>query len=594
MMTKLRKNMTIVFIIVIISFVLFMFLDWGMNIISKNTDERGNYVGKVNKTKISANALNNVYITLRQNYLLNSGKSNIDARTEKMLLDEAFNKIVNDIMFGDIQNKYGYTATDEEIISIVNNIPPQELKDDKRFYKEDGNFNFDLYKQMISDPQNRQFFVNYYMQIKDQLPKLKIQSDLISGIKIQSDEVGRALRFNESKFQIEYLVVPTIIESPITISEEEAKAYFENNKFQFFLTPEAVISMIVIPKTPSSQDALMAKENIDGLRNDIIEGNITFEKAAELYSEDSGSGANGGSLGWFRKNTMVKEFNDAVFAMKKGEISAPAKTQFGWHVIRCEDKRGDSVKASHILISITPSTETEDAIKKNAEVIQRQMKDTGFEVIANEESLEIITTMPFNPNRNEIAELGNNSLKLIDFSRKAKVQEISSVIDLSDYFIIARLDAKREEGIPNYENAKNMVKNTMTLRKRKILSAINLLSTVNKISSEKVNLEVFAKKSKLNYYKTALVTGKDKLQEVETNSPLFGAVFSAEQNKYFYVTGSDKGYIFRVIKIEEIDQDSVQKMYEKYYQTIMQKKQQTIVADWMRNLKNRYEVSDYR
>ncbi|PIP13459.1 MAG: hypothetical protein COX48_04165, partial [bacterium (Candidatus Stahlbacteria) CG23_combo_of_CG06-09_8_20_14_all_34_7] len=108
------------------------------------------------------------------------------------------------------------------------------------------------------------------------------------------------------------------------------------------------------------------------------------------------------------------------------------------------------------------------------------------------------------------------------------------------------------------------------------------------------NLEVFAKKSKLNYYKTALVTGKDKLQEVETNSPLFGAVFSAEQNKYFYVTGSDKGYIFRVIKIEEIDQDSVQKMYEKYYQTIMQKKQQTIVADWMRNLKNRYEVSDYR
>jgi len=594
MMTKLRKNMTIIFVVVIVAFVLLMFFQWGMDISSQNSPERGDFVGKINGRKISSNYLNSVYLELRKNYLSNSTKANLDARTEKMLLDQAFDKIVNDIMFSDIQKKYGYSSTEKEIIDIVNNVPPQELRNDQRFYKEDGSFNLELYRQMINDPQNRDFFINYYIQVKDQLPKVKIQSDLLSGIKVQSDEVGRALRFNESKFQIEYAVVPTVIDFPVTISDEEMKAYFQNNEFQFTRQPEAVISLVAIPKTPSSQDILTAKENIDGLRTDIADGNMTFEKAAELYSEDYGSAAQGGSIGWFKKGMMVKEFSDAVFSMKKGELSQPVRTQFGWHIIRCDDRSGDSVKASHILISITPSMETSDAIKKNAETIQGRMKNEGFDVAAKEESLEVITTMPFNPDKNEIPELGGNSPRLIDFAVSSNVQDISPVIELPDYFIIARLDAKVEGGLPTFEEAKEQVKTEMTARKHKILSAVALSKLIDKLETEKVSLENFAKKNKLNYYKTGLVTAKDRLKEVPANSPLFGAVFAAEQHQYFYVTGETTGYIFRVIKTEEIAQEDVQKLFESYYQTIMQKKQQAIANDWMRNLKSNYTVKDYR
>ena len=65
-----------------------------------------------------------------------------------------------------------------------------------------------------------------------------------------------------------------------------------------------------------------------------------FDKLAKEKSTDKASGAEGGDLGWFKRSDMVKEFADAAFAMKKGELSeVPVKTQFGYHLIKMEDRR---------------------------------------------------------------------------------------------------------------------------------------------------------------------------------------------------------------------------------------------------------------
>lgn len=71
-----------------------------------------------------------------------------------------------------------------------------------------------------------------------------------------------------------------------------------------------------------------------------LKKNGDFAKIAKEKSTDTGSGANGGDLGWFKKGDMVPEFAEAAFKLKKGEVSpAPIKTQFGFHVIKLEDRR---------------------------------------------------------------------------------------------------------------------------------------------------------------------------------------------------------------------------------------------------------------
>lgn len=82
------------------------------------------------------------------------------------------------------------------------------------------------------------------------------------------------------------------------------------------------------------KDEDVAKEIIKKLKDDA-----DFEALAKELSVDKASGALGGDLGWFGKGQMVEPFADAAFALKEDEISEPVKSQFGWHVIKLEDRR---------------------------------------------------------------------------------------------------------------------------------------------------------------------------------------------------------------------------------------------------------------
>ena len=69
-----------------------------------------------------------------------------------------------------------------------------------------------------------------------------------------------------------------------------------------------------------------------------VTGGADFAEAAKKYSQDSG-GESGGDLGYFTKGQMVKPFEEAAFSMEKGKVSAPVQSEFGWHIIKVEDKR---------------------------------------------------------------------------------------------------------------------------------------------------------------------------------------------------------------------------------------------------------------
>jgi len=96
--------------------------------------------------------------------------------------------------------------------------------------------------------------------------------------------------------------------------------------------------ILIKPKDLSGGAWDEARKKIEDIRAQILSGK-DFSALAKEYSQDPGSAKNGGDLGFFKKGRMVKEFENAVFSLKPGEVSMPVKTQYGWHLVKMNESR---------------------------------------------------------------------------------------------------------------------------------------------------------------------------------------------------------------------------------------------------------------
>jgi parvulin-like peptidyl-prolyl isomerase len=130
----------------------------------------------------------------------------------------------------------------------------------------------------------------------------------------------------------------TRIDQSIKISDEELKKAYEAGKNDYEQVKASHI-LIAFKGSPALQPGKpelteeQAKAKAEDLRKQIAAG-AKFEDLAKKESDDVGSGSNGGDLGAFNRGQMVPEFEKAAFELKPGEVSAPIRTQFGYHIIK--------------------------------------------------------------------------------------------------------------------------------------------------------------------------------------------------------------------------------------------------------------------
>jgi peptidyl-prolyl cis-trans isomerase C len=138
----------------------------------------------------------------------------------------------------------------------------------------------------------------------------------------------------EFKSRIEFIRRKLLMEMLLTeqgkaaINDQAMHTVYEDAVKQMGGEQEVHARHILVP-TEDEAKAVLAE----------IKKGTDFAELARQKSKDPGAAAEGGDLGWFGKEQMVPEFADAAFKMEKGQVSEPIKTQFGWHIIKVEDKR---------------------------------------------------------------------------------------------------------------------------------------------------------------------------------------------------------------------------------------------------------------
>lgn len=159
----------------------------------------------------------------------------------------------------------------------------------------------------------------------------KAIKDLDMDEKVLRDYTRRDLLI--SKF-VESTIVPTI-----KVTEQEARAFYDQNPDKFTRSETVKASHILIGTEPnaSAEDKKKAREKAEKLRKELA-GGARFEELAKGNSSCPSS-QQGGDLGFFGKGQMVPPFEQAAFALKPGEISDVVETQFGYHIIKLTDKK---------------------------------------------------------------------------------------------------------------------------------------------------------------------------------------------------------------------------------------------------------------
>lgn len=291
----------------------------------------------------------------------------------------------------------------------------------------ENNLRSDLLIQNATDVITRSSFIP--KAVIDSLLKLSEQQRELSVYSITPDRFTKDLRVDEKEIQayydknkerfkipeqakLEYVVFSLDqLAKTANVSAEEVKKRYEANQAMYGKPEERQASHILINAAASAtdKDKAAAKEKAEKLFKEAQQSPAKFAELAKQNSQDPGSAEKGGDLGYFGRGMMVKPFEEAVFAMKEGEIKGPIQSDFGFHIIKLTGVKPATVRPlDSVKADIESALRKESAQKvyvESVETFQNMAyeQQDSYKPVADKFGLEIKTsdwvarTGTFNP-----------------------------------------------------------------------------------------------------------------------------------------------------------------------------------------------------
>ncbi|UCH62820.1 MAG: peptidylprolyl isomerase [Fidelibacterota bacterium] len=436
----------------------------GANIIDQifGSNLAGNAVGVVNSNRITLDQLSQAISAQTAQAREQFGELN--DRLVDQAENQAWESLVNLFLLNDEIADRRLEVSGDEIYYLLENYPPQFLQQHEAFQTE-GEFDPNLYYQALNNPTGNEWapVETYLINI---LPSDKM-SNLVRAIAYTSEEeVKSAWYERNTEATIDYIYVPSsrIKADDIVVSEDDLKTIYRRNRDSYTLPETRILEYVYWEKIPTAEDSAEVEETARQLAERARAGE-DFAQLALDYSEDPGSGPGGGDLGWFGKGQMVTPFEEAAFSARVGEIVSPVKTQFGYHVIKIEDRREDEdglkVSARHILLKVVISSQTYNRLRSQANIFSADAADSSFEIALKNHGLASRTSTPLRIADKYLPPPVGMLRRAVRFAFEAEeVDLVSDVVENEQCYLVARLAEVRPEGVQSFEEVRESLEPT--------------------------------------------------------------------------------------------------------------------------------------
>lgn len=283
----------------------------------------------------------------------------------------------------------GMMVSPEELRDVISGVPA--------FFDDSGEFSVDKYERLLR-AQNLSP-AEFEIQITQDLLVGRLQNVVTQSAIVSDSVVHRLVKQRGQQREVSQLIFsPAKYRESITVTDEEVRAYFDDNRELFVLPERAKVEYLVLNEESAAASVLVAEAELEEAYQDrlsefqtveerkashilisVIEDAPDAEKAeaksraeellaiimndpsqfgalALEFSNDPGSAENDGDLGFLSRGLMVEAFDNALFESEKGAIVGPIQTQYGFHIIRVDDVKG---------VETTPFSEVKSAIEKD-------------------------------------------------------------------------------------------------------------------------------------------------------------------------------------------------------------------------------------
>jgi peptidyl-prolyl cis-trans isomerase D len=527
-------------------------------------------------------------------------------RARALTLDErrqidsvAFEQLVSDILLQQEIARRGITVSDEEIIQAAQFNPPPQLLQSPELLTE-GRFDPEKYRRFLQSPSAKQtgLLAQLEQYYRGEIPRQKLFAQVAADVYVTDERLWQIYRDGNDSAQVSAVVLrpDQIPDSAVAITDQEVRAYFEKNKANFERPGRATISVITIPRTVTAADSAAIRARAATLRAEIT-GGAKFEDVARRESSDSNSAANGGSLGnYVRGQGFVKEFEDAAYALQPGQVSEPVLSPFGYHLIRVDEKKGDTLALRHILLPIAQSDTTATLTDRRADELLRLAGSSEdpkqFDAAAKQLGLPIRRGVVLEGGRLIIDNQYVPSAAAWAFDG-ATTGQTSELFDSPDGYFLARLDSLVPGGEPRLEGVAAEIRGY--LAKEKKLDRLVQQGTQLAARAKAGTLEAAAQAAGLQVQQTQLFTRVNAVPLLGQFNEAIGAAFALPVGAVSApVRTADGVYVMRVDRRTEAARQAFEAQKAEQRRQITGALRNERVRDFIDDLRKSAEIDDRR
>lgn len=385
LMTQIRERMTTFFSVFAGLFVIYIVLDWGMDITGRRQSSRladAQEIGEINGVSISTREFSDLVRQTSDNQKQQTG-TEPDENQLRVIRDQVWNQIVEDRLYSEEIQRLGITVTDNEIRDwVFGDNPPDFLR--RQFTDSTGNFDRVRYESTVKDPRNKAIMVKVEDALRKQREREKLQSIVLATVNVSEGDVLQRYSDQNMKYEADYVLLDPnqlVKDDEAKPAEDEVRRYYNEHSDEFKIEASRRLKYIQFSYAPSAKDSDEIRLQVEDIRKRAAAG-ADFLDLAKTYSETPVAET------FYKHGELGQEKETAVFGSKAGDILDPMKEFDGYHIIKVlefKDGTEEYIRASHILVNIE-NNDSVAALKKAKELYAAAKRGDDFAELAKKNS----------------------------------------------------------------------------------------------------------------------------------------------------------------------------------------------------------------